>query len=165
MLGGVTRHMLPHLSGVLHLHINRPQNKLISLKKLLYLLFIYSSSRQKKRNHWHQNLPLHNKNGQHLIVPKEKNTANIQIYKLAFLVPRLQIFCLEMTASRIGDVMRAELGYVTETKFSVSAWGSLTETWQHNGHAAVSEMQLLPLWSTDIIKHINASEMPPRGIL
>ena len=24
MLGGVTRHMLPHLSGVPHLHVNRP---------------------------------------------------------------------------------------------------------------------------------------------
>ena len=59
--------------------------------------------------------------------------------------------------------MRAELGYVTETKFSAWAWGSLTETWQHN--AAVSEIQFFPLWSIDIIKHINGSEMPPRGIL
>ena len=25
MLGGVTRHMLPHLPGVPHLHVNRPQ--------------------------------------------------------------------------------------------------------------------------------------------
>ena len=24
MTGGVTRHMLPHLSGVPHLHVNRP---------------------------------------------------------------------------------------------------------------------------------------------
>ena len=24
MLGGVTRHILPHLSGVPHLHVNRP---------------------------------------------------------------------------------------------------------------------------------------------
>ena len=24
MIGGVTRHMLPHLSGVHHLHVNRP---------------------------------------------------------------------------------------------------------------------------------------------
>ena len=24
MIGGVTRHMLPHLSGVPHLHVNRP---------------------------------------------------------------------------------------------------------------------------------------------
>ena len=24
MIGGVTHHMLPHLSGVLHLHVNRP---------------------------------------------------------------------------------------------------------------------------------------------
>ena len=112
MLGGVTRHMLPHLSGVPHLHINRPQNKLISLKKLLYLLFIYSSSRQKKGNHCRQNLHLHNKIGQHLIVPKEKNTPNNQIYKLACLVPRFQIFCLEMTAPWIGHGMRAELGYV-----------------------------------------------------
>ena len=25
MIGGVTHHMLPHLSGVPHLHVNRPQ--------------------------------------------------------------------------------------------------------------------------------------------
>ena len=25
MIGGVTRHMLPHLSEVPHLHVNRPQ--------------------------------------------------------------------------------------------------------------------------------------------
>ena len=27
MLGGVTRHMLPHLPGVPHLHVNRPLDK------------------------------------------------------------------------------------------------------------------------------------------
>ena len=27
MLGGVTRHMLPHLPGVPHLHVNRPLKK------------------------------------------------------------------------------------------------------------------------------------------
>ena len=37
MIGGVTRHMLPYLSGVLHLHINRPyveddyENKIFSI--------------------------------------------------------------------------------------------------------------------------------------
>ena len=31
MIGGVTRHMLPHLSGVPHLHVNRPQGYIYTL--------------------------------------------------------------------------------------------------------------------------------------
>ena len=27
MIGGVTRHMLPHLPGVPHIHVNRPLEK------------------------------------------------------------------------------------------------------------------------------------------
>ena len=27
MIGGVTRRMLPHLSGLPHLHVNRPQDE------------------------------------------------------------------------------------------------------------------------------------------
>ena len=37
MLGGVTRHMLPHLSGVPHFHVNRP------LETELYRLYHYTT--------------------------------------------------------------------------------------------------------------------------
>ena len=30
MIGGVTHHLLPHLSGVLHLHVNRPLERNLS---------------------------------------------------------------------------------------------------------------------------------------
>ena len=30
MLGGMTRHMLPHLPGVPHLHVNRPLKKMFA---------------------------------------------------------------------------------------------------------------------------------------
>ena len=33
MIGGVTRHMLPHLSGVRHLHVNRPYERIINMQK------------------------------------------------------------------------------------------------------------------------------------
>ena len=35
MLGGVTRHMLPHLPGVPHLHVNRPLNTMIDQGKVI----------------------------------------------------------------------------------------------------------------------------------
>ena len=31
MIGGVTRRMLPHLSGVPHLHVNKPLIKLLQV--------------------------------------------------------------------------------------------------------------------------------------
>ena len=33
MIGGVTRHILPHLSAVLHLNVNRPLVSLSSVKE------------------------------------------------------------------------------------------------------------------------------------
>ena len=35
MIGGVTRHTLPQLSGVPHLHVNRPQDDMPFLMTLL----------------------------------------------------------------------------------------------------------------------------------
>ena len=70
-----------------------------------------------------------------------------------------------MTAPWIGHVMRAELGYVYWNKIFRVGLGKPYRNLATQRHAAVSEIQLLPLWSIDIIKHINASEMPPRGIL
>ena len=35
MLVGVTRHMLPHLPGVPHLHVNRPLNTMIDQGKII----------------------------------------------------------------------------------------------------------------------------------
>ena len=37
MTGGVTRHMLPHLSGVAHLHINRPWARLWFLSEFSHM--------------------------------------------------------------------------------------------------------------------------------
>ena len=37
MIGGVTRHMLPHLSGVPHLHVNRPL-ELVSILRWVVLI-------------------------------------------------------------------------------------------------------------------------------
>ena len=41
MMGGMTPHMLPHLPGVPHLHINRP--KIYILSYLLFCIFIIIS--------------------------------------------------------------------------------------------------------------------------
>ena len=40
MLGGVTRHMLPHLPGVPHLHVNRPLTNTVQI----YSDFVKSDS-------------------------------------------------------------------------------------------------------------------------
>ena len=37
MIGGVTRHSLPHLPGVLHLHVNRPLVKLGGKMQMQYI--------------------------------------------------------------------------------------------------------------------------------
>ena len=57
MLGGVTHHMLPHLPGVPHLHVNRPEKnpdlpmgKIIFVSSLLSLWckFIFSEKKKSK---------------------------------------------------------------------------------------------------------------------
>ena len=41
MLGGVTRHMLPHLSGVPHLQVNRQKYRLVILDPIKHVLGVY----------------------------------------------------------------------------------------------------------------------------
>ena len=47
MIGRVTRHMLPHLSGVPQLHVNRP----LARAESEALVDIYSFLKQRKKNH------------------------------------------------------------------------------------------------------------------
>ena len=48
MIGGVTRRMLPHLSGVPHLHINRPLESLSNTKRPQNLTSEYSEISMKR---------------------------------------------------------------------------------------------------------------------
>ena len=48
MIGGVTRRMLPHLSGVPHLHINRPLESLSNTKRPQNLTIEYSETFMKQ---------------------------------------------------------------------------------------------------------------------
>ena len=48
MIGGVTRRMLPHLSGVPHLHINWPLESLSNTKRPQNLTSEYSETSMKR---------------------------------------------------------------------------------------------------------------------
>ena len=48
MIGGVTRRMLPHLSGVPHLHINSPLESLSNTKRPQNLTSEYSEISMKR---------------------------------------------------------------------------------------------------------------------
>ena len=55
MIGGVTRHMLPHLPGVLHLHVNGrwsqsehdPQKSMVFMTRVVYQFSLYDVNRER----------------------------------------------------------------------------------------------------------------------
>ena len=53
MIGGVTRHILPHLSGVPHLHVNRPldwQNNNFARASRFFVHFFAVTARLRREN-------------------------------------------------------------------------------------------------------------------
>ena len=40
MIGGVTRHILPHLLGVPHLHVNRPESAPCSMQAMVCCRYV-----------------------------------------------------------------------------------------------------------------------------